>query len=276
MKTKYNSTILFLLIIMFMISACQGVKTTASSTNTDAQNPISSESKNEITKPTAEPKTYTDPDDIKIMLEELKHVRQDQWLAHPGWWQEQKVPQSQSGNLHGAAWEWWFQFSDSQSCPQTLQIIYQEDGQVLETSVLIDENKLPTESQNSVPLDEENDVILVKVPNQSCPALYEMTLDHMEEMLDASNRKTIESAEAVIQDGYLTITLNQKEDTYRQVLTVTIDLTTGFITGEKDQLYVMDRDEPEGELEYSYLYQYYDQLPQEIQNKFNQAFAKLP
>ncbi|MGV8025477.1 MAG: hypothetical protein AB2L18_02840 [Anaerolineaceae bacterium] len=272
MKTKYNNAALFLLISITMLSACQGAKAAANLENTEAQNQVNSDNQDETGETATVQKTYSDPDDIKLMLEELKQVRTEQWLAQPGWWQEQKVLKSQSGNLHGAGGEWWFQFSDSQSCPQTLQIIYQEDGQVLETSVLISESRLPTESSNSRASDEENEVLLVKVPDQSCPALFEMTLDQIEVILDDS---TLESAEAVILDGYLTITLHQKNDTYGPVLTVTIDLITGFITNEKNQLYIRDNSEPEGEVEYSYLYQYYDQLPQEIQNKFNQAFAKL-
>ncbi len=272
MKTKYNIAVLLLLISITMISACQEAKTAATVENTQAQNQVNSDNQNKTGETATVQKTYSDPDDIKIMLEELKRVRTEQWLAHPGWWHEQKVLQSQSGNLYGAAGEWWFQFSDSTSCPQIMQIVYQEDGQVLETSVLISESKLPLEIPNTGTSGEENDVILVKVPDQSCPALLELTLDHAEQML---KDRTLESAEAVIQDGYLTITLNQKGDTYRQILTVTIDLTTGFITNEKNQLYIRDNSEPEGEIEYGYTYQYFEQLPVEIQDKFNQALAKL-
>jgi hypothetical protein len=272
MKIKLKSTALFLLISVLILSACQGAKTTETNPNTEVQNQAHTEEQGKPEKTTTEPTIYTDPDDIKIMLTELARVRQDQWLAHPGWWQEQRVIQSQSGNLHGAGGEWWFQFNDPQSCPQTLQIIYQDDGQILESSVLIRESELPTKLVKSETSDEENDILLVKVPDQSCPALFEITLDHVEEMLVAS---TLESAKAVIQNGYLTITLNQKDDPYGQVLIVTIDLKTGFITGEKNQLYIMKNEKPEGEVTYNYLYQYYDQLPLEIQSKFDQAFAEL-
>ncbi|HAF60761.1 MAG TPA: hypothetical protein DCK95_00355, partial [Anaerolineaceae bacterium] len=66
---------------------------------------------------------------------------------------------------------------------------------------------------------------------------------------------------------------DQKDDPYRQLLTVTIDLTTGFITGEKNQLYVRDESEPEGELEYSYTYESFDELPADIQDKFDQVLG---
>jgi hypothetical protein len=264
MKRKLNTASLCMLIILLSFSACQGMKTTASDQNSSgSQNGGESE----------EPQVYTEPDDIKIMLDELERLRWEQWLAQPGWWHEQKVIQSQSGNLHGTSAEWWFQHSDAATCPMILQIIYQEDGQVLETSVLISESKIPTVSQNVGASGAENGVLLVKIPDQSCPQLLESSLEHIKQMLNDST--TLKSAQAVIQDGALTITLSQEEEPYRQEITVTIDTASGFITYEKVQLYVNNRENPEGEIEYNYLHQHYDELPSEIQNQLDQGLAKL-
>ena len=273
MKTK-NSFVTFAVLMLLgitMLSACQEDNGVSNSTNSEDRALVNSQSESEVDNTAAAEQTYTDPDDIGIMLEELKRVRENVWLANQSWWRGQKVLQHQSGNLYGVESEWWFQFRNLQTCPQIMQIIYQEDGQVLETSLLISESNLPAEEKTLNTSYQKNSILLVKVPDQSCPAILDQTLQHVEQMLNASG---LESVEAVIQDGYLTITLDQKDDPYRQVLTVTIDLTTGFITGEKNQLYVRDESEPEGELEYSYTYQSFDELPADIQDKFDQTIGR--
>jgi hypothetical protein len=125
MKTRINiiSSLLLLLLCISMFSACQGENAIAEQTGADNQI--------DPGETAAEQKTYSDPQDITTMLQELERIRMEQWLAQPGWWHAQKVFKDQSGNLHGTGGEeWWFQFSDAQTCPQTLQTIFQEDGQV--------------------------------------------------------------------------------------------------------------------------------------------------
>lgn len=274
-KTFVTFAVLMLLGIT-MLSACQEDNGVSNSTNPEDAALVNSQSESKVDNSAAVEQTYSDPDDISIMLDELKRVRENQWLANQGWWHGQKVLQHQSGNLHGIESEWWFQFSDLQTCPQIMQIIYQENGQVLETSLLISESSLPSEEKTLNTSYQENSILLVKVPDQSCPAILDQTFQHVEQMLNttASGERGLEFVEAIIQDGYLTITLDQKDDPYRQVLTVTIDLTTGFITGEKNQLYVRDEGEPEGELEYSYTYESFEELPADIQDKFDQVLGK--
>ena len=275
MKTT-DTFVTFAVLMMLgitMLSECQGDNSVSNTTDPGDRALVNSQSENEVDDTAAVEQTYTDPDDIRIMLEELKRVRENEWLANQGWWHGQKVLQHQSGNLHGAEGEWWFQFSDPQTCPQIMQIIYQEDGQIMETSILISESNLPAKGIASNSFNKESTILFVKVPDQSCPAILDQTLQHAEQMLNNSDEKALEFVEAVIQDGYLTITLDQKDDPYRQILTVTIDLTTGFITGEKNQLYVRDEVEPEGELEYSYIYESFDELPADIQDKFDQVLG---
>lgn len=55
---------------------------------------------------------------------------------------------------------------------------------------------------------------------------------------------------------------------------MTIDLTTGFLAGAKNQIYITDENKLEGEVEYRYTYEIVDQLPVEIEDQFNQAFAE--
>lgn len=275
MKTRINiiSSLLLLLLCISMLSACQGENTTGDLNNTETREQTNSDNQNDLDETAAVQKTYSDPQDITTMLQELERIRTEQWLAQPGWWHAQKVFKDQSGNLHGTGGEeWWFQFSDAQTCPQILQTIFQEDGQVLETNLLISESNLPTEAQNAEPAAEEQAVKLVIVPDQSCPPILDLTLEHAAQLL---NDPGLQSAQAVIQDGYLTITLDQKDDVYGQVLTVTIDLITGFLTDEKYQMYVADNQKPESEIEYGYSYQYYEQLPPEIQSQFDQVLSNL-
>jgi len=255
-----------------MLSACQGKNTTGDLNNTETSEQTDSDNQNDLDETAAVQKTYSDPQDINTMLQELERIRTEQWLAQPGWWHAQKVLKDQSGNLHGVGGEWWFQFSDAQTCPQILQTIFQEDGQVLENNLLISESDLPAEALNVESASGEKAIKLVIVPDQSCPPILDLTLEHAAQLLNDSR---LQSAQAVIQDGYLTITLDQKEDVYRQVLTVTIDLITGFLTNEKYQLYVADNQKPEGETEYSYSYQYYEQLPPEVQSQFDQVLSGL-
>ena len=275
MKTRTNiiSSLLLLLLCISMLSACQGENGAVLQDSSSSQQQNSPNEQEEKSETATEEKIYTDPQDILVMLQELQHVRKEQWLAQPGWWHAQKVLKDQSGNLHGTGGEeWWFQFSDAQTCPQTLQTIFQEDEQVLETNVLISESDLPAQASHAEPAAGEKAIRLVTVPDQSCPPLLDLTLEHATQLL---NDAGLQSAQALIRDGYLTITVDQKSDVYRQVLTVTIDLITGFLTNEKTQLYVADNQMPEGEIEFSYSYQYYEQLPPEIQSQFDQALGNL-
>lgn len=275
MNTKSNivSFLLLTIFICVLVTACQGdtgITDLADDGNLDQ---ASSPNEDEPGEAAMQEQVVTDPEEVRTMLQELKEIRQNQWAANQGWWHGEKVLAHQTGSLHGAAGEWWFQFRDPQTCPQIMQIVYQEDGQVLETSILISESSLSAEEVAPASPNEENPVILVKVPDQSCPNVLGLTLDHVENILNTENR-ALESVEAVVQEGYLLITLRQKDDVIREVLTVTVDLNTGFLASQKNQIYINDEDKLEGAVEYRYTYETYDQLPDEIESQFNLALAR--
>jgi hypothetical protein len=274
MKTKFSivSFLLLISLIFVLAAACQAEKNTSEVT-TNSVDQVSPGSENNQDEPVIIERTYSDPHEILIMLQEMERIRKDHWQAHQGWWHAQKMIKSQSGNLHGAYGEWWFRFNESQSCPEMLQIIYQEDGQVLEASVIIPESSLADEEIPPEPPAQENKVILVKVPDQSCPDLLDLTLNHVEQVLNHPNKNTFESVEAHVRDGYLYITLTQK-DVIQDVLSVTIDLTTGFLAGAENQIYITDENKLEGEVEYRYTYEIVDQLPVEIEDQFKLAFME--
>ncbi len=266
MKIKINKAPIFILLILLILSACQGSK----NKKVD-QNATNSESTTELTETIAEVKVYTDPDDVKIMLDEMGRIRHEQWQTQLGWWDEQKTIQSQSGNFYGINREWWFQYNDAATCPTILQIISQEDGKNLETSLLIDEKAVPEKSKSQDNSNHKNRITLVKLTDQSCSFLMETSLTQIEQLLDSSK---LVSIQATIQNDILTITCSQEDDPYYQETTLRLDTITGFLLYEKDQLYSHNRTYLEGEIEYTYSYQHYDELPQEIQSIVDQGLAQ--
>lgn len=267
MKIKIYKSSIAILLVLFILAACQGVENRAAD-----QDRSNSENKAELVETAIEAKIYTDPDDIRIMIDELERIRHEQWQSGSGWWHEKMAFQNQSGNLYGINREWWFQYGDASPCPIVLQIISQEDGQILETSLLIDENSIADlpESQNIS--DREQKVMLVKLTDQSCPSLMETSLIQTRQMLDSS---TLRSIQATIQGGLLTIIYSQENDPYYQEITLRLDTITGFLLYEKNRLYTHEQTVLEGEIEYSYSYQHYDELPAETQAQFNEGLMEL-
>ncbi len=263
MKIKFKTISILTLLIVLTLSACQGAESTIA-----RQDQIGSDSEGE----TAEAKIYTDLHDIRIMLDELERIRHEQWQSDSGWWHEQKVIQSQSGNFYGINREWWFHYGDASLCPTVLQIIAQEDGQILETSLLIDENSIAALPASQGNTGKEQKVKLVQLTDQSCPSLMEIPLTQARQMLDSS---TLGSIQAVIQDNLLTITYSQENDPYYQEITLRLDTVTGFLLYEKTRLFTHEQTVLEGEIEYSCTYQYYDELPAEIQAQLNEGLMNL-
>lgn len=263
MKTKFKTISILTLLILFALSACQRVESI-----TAEQDQIASDNETEA----VEVKTYTDPHDIRIMLDELEHIRHEQWQTDSGWWHEQMVNQIHSENFYGINREWWFQYNETSPCPIVLQIISQEDGEILETSLLIDENSIASLPASQENIDKEQKVKLVKLSDQSCPSLMEISLTQVRQMLDST---TLRSIQATIQDGLLTITYSQEDNPYYQEITLQLDTVTGFLLYEKNQLYTHEQTVLEGEIEYSYTYQYYDELPAEIQAQLNEGLLEL-
>jgi len=263
MKMKFKTISILTLLILLTLSACHGAESTIAE-----QDQIGSDSEAEA----AEEKIYTDPHDIKIILDELERTRHEQWQSDSGWWHEQMTIQAQSGNLHGINREWWVQYNDTSPCPIVLQIITQEDGEVLETSLLIDENSIAALPASQGNTGKEQKVKLVQLTDQSCPSLMEIPLTQARQMLDSS---TLGSIQAVIQDNLLTITYSQKNDPYYQEITLRLDTVTGFLLYEKTRLFTHEQTVLEGEIEYSCTYQYYDELPAEIQAQLNEGLMNL-
>ena len=266
MKIRINKAPIFILLILLILSACQG-----SISNKIDQNVTNSENTTESTETIAEVKVYTDPDDIKIMLDEMERIRHEQWQSQLGWWDEQKKIQSQSGNFYGINREWWFQYDDASTCPTVLQIISQEDGKNLETSLLIDEKAIPDKPDSRDISKNKNTITLVKLTDQSCSFPMEIALIQIEQLFDSPK---LASIQATIQNDILTITYSQEDDPYYQETTLRLDTITGFLLYEKDQLYTHEQTVLEGEIEYTYSYQHYDELPQEIQSMVDQGLAQ--
>lgn len=274
MKKKYGIVSFLLLITLFggSAAACQGrAKTAGMTANSIGQ--VSTNDGNESDEPSFKDQTFTDPGDVTIMLQEMARIRRNEWTQNEGWWHGQKKIANQSGNVHGVEGEWWFRFKESRSCPEMMQIIYQEDGQVQEASIMIPESSLQ-EAKNPSELPGKTEQIdWVKVPDESCPDLLNLTLNHVEQVLKNSDEGTFGSVEANIRDGYLLITLTQK-DVIVDVLTITIDLETGMLTGEKNQIFITNQNKLEGEVEYRYDYEKVDHLPMDIESQFNLAIGQ--
>ncbi len=274
MRKKYGIVSFLLLVTLFggSAEACQGGANTAGMTaDSTGQVSINDESKSD--EPSFKDQIFTDPRDVTIMLQEMARIRKNVWTQNESWWHGQKKIESQSGNLHGAAGEWWFRFKEMQSCPEMMQIIYQEDGQVQEASIMIPESSLKEAKNPSEMPGIPEQIDWVKVPDESCPDLLNLTLNHVEQVLKNSDEGTFESVEANIRDGYLLITLTQK-DFIVDELTITIDLETGMLTGEKNQIFIPDQNKLEGEVEYRYDYEKVDHLPMDIENQFNPAIGQ--
>ena len=274
MNTKMSIAPILLLMIFLSVltAACQPSSEFARTEKPD-EGVSGSESKPDDV--AVQEQTFTDPEDVKMMLEELKRVRHERWTANTGWWHSEKTIQHQSGNLHGTAGEWWFRFSNSPSCPQIMQIIIQEDGQILETSILSSESDWP--AQETLPDSSQGEVqtTVVKVSEQSCPDILDSAFNHIEALLDHSDSETFESVEAQTRDGFLFITISQKDGFLLQVSTVAIDLKTGFLVEEKFQFSTGAEQKSEGVIEYLYSYETYDQLPSEVEETFNSAFSQV-
>ena len=217
-------------------------------------------------------KVYSDPQDLLLMLREMEKVRDTRWQSQTGWWHGQKKEISRLGDLHGINAEWWFRFDGVQPCPEMVQTIYAEDGELLESNLLIRASALPAAGSSRPPTYEEGQLKLVRLPDQTCPDLLNSTLDRVENMLSGSNRNTLGSSEAVIREGSLFITVNWTGP-IREMLNVTIDLDNGFIVEETRRIFSLDDSGLLGEITYQYRFDYHDQLPPEIQDQMDRALS---
>ena len=215
-------------------------------------------------------KVYSDPDDLLLMLREMEKVRDNRWQSQTGWWHGQKTIISRLGDSYGVNTEWWFRFDGVQRCPELMQSIYTEDGQLVESNLLIRANALQSVGDARQLSQEEGQPRLVKLPDQTCPDLLNQTLDRIEKMLGEPNRNTLESTEAIIREGSLFITVI-RSGPIREMVNVIIDLDNGFIVEETERIYSLDDSGLLGEVTYQYHFDYFDQLPPEIRDQFVRA-----
>lgn len=215
-------------------------------------------------------KVYSDPQDLLLMLREMEKVRNNRWQLQTGWWHGQKTIVSRLGDLHGVNADWWFRFDGVQPCPELMQTIYAEDGQLLESNLLIRASALQTSDDGGQSSLELGQPRLVKLPNQTCPDLLNQTLDRVENMLSTSTRNTLESSEAIIREGSLFITV-MRSGPIREMVNVIIDLDNGFIMEETERIYCLDDTGLLGEVTYQYQFAYYDRLPPEIQDRMDRT-----
>ena len=215
-------------------------------------------------------KVYSDPDDLLLMLREMEKVRNNRWRSQSGWWHGQKTIISRLGALHGVNMEWWFRFDGMQPCPELLQIIYEENGQLVESNLLIRASELQVADSAGQPSYQEGQPRLVKLPDQACPDLLNQTLDRVENILRDPDLNKLESTEAIIREGSLFITVGQTGSIHEMV-NVVINLDNGFIMEETEQIYSLDDSGLLGEVTYQYQFDYFDQLPTEIRDQFERA-----
>jgi len=174
------------------------------------------------------------------------------------------------GDLHGVETDRWFRFDGTQSCPELMQTIYSEEGQLVESNLLIRASALQAFDDASQSSQEEGQPKLVKLPNQTCPDLLNQTLDRVENMLSTSTRNTLESSKAIIREGSLFITV-MRSGPIREMVNVIIDLDNGFIVEETERIYCLDDTGLLGEVTYQYHFAYYDRLPPEIQDRMDRT-----
>ena len=215
-------------------------------------------------------KVYSDPEDLLLMLREMEKVRDTRWQSQTGWWHGEKKVISRLGDLHGINTEWWFRFDGVQPCPEMVQTIYAEDGELLESNLLIRASALPAAGSSRPPTYEEDQLKLVQLPDQTCPDLLNSTLDRVENMLSGPNRNTLISSEAVIREGSLFITVNWTGPIHEMV-NVIIDLDNGFIVEETNRIYSLNDSGLLGEATYQYHFDYFDQLPPEIRDRLDRV-----
>ena len=205
-------------------------------------------------------KVYSDPDDLLLILREMEKVRNNRWQSQTGWWHGQKKIISRLGDLHGVNADWWFRFDGGQSCPELMQTIYAEDGQLVESNLLIRASALRTADDSRQSSLEKSQPRLGKLPDQAFPNLLNQTLERIENMLSGSGRTTLESSEAIIREGSLFITV-MRVGPIHEMLNVIIDLDSGFIVEETERIYSLDENGLLGEITYQYQYDYSEQLP---------------
>ena len=213
-------------------------------------------------------KVDNDPDDLLLMLHEMEKVRNNRWQSQTGWWHGQKKITSRLGDLHGVNTDWWFRFDGVQPCPELMQSIYTEDGQLLESNLLIHASALQTTGDGRQSSLDKCQPRLVKLPEQTCPDLLNQTLDRLENMLGEPNLNTLESTEAIIREGCLFITV-MRSGPVREMVNVIIDLANGFIVEETERIYSLDDTGLLSEVTYQYHFDYFDQLPPEIRDCFD-------
>jgi hypothetical protein len=218
--------------------------------------------------------TTTDPQQIVDLLMELNARRMEQINAREGWRHIVKTQREQSGNLQGMPMAWWVNYNRGQTCPELMQIAYDQQGNALETNILLlKDGPLSKTIQPVAPAkDFSGNVILLD--EQSCTGSPQTGYEQILAYLQDPNPNVLKSVEAAVDEEQLIVSMTLKFS-IDQVTTTTFDIASGNVVLEKTQIYRQTDGASEGETEYEFIYEDYDTLPDEMALLFSQALGSL-
>jgi hypothetical protein len=232
-----------------------------------------------ITKPaestqTAQPvKRITDPQQITSILVDLQSKRTASYLAGNGWRHVIREIIKSSGDLHGTAMEWWIHHSQKTTCPEVMQTIIGEDGQASEVNLLLPEDSLLADEIQPDATAGSPKTKFARVNNQSCSGFPELQLEAINNILADPNPNLNQTISADLSENKLILTAAW-DDSVRQVTTLTIDRSTGFLTQETIEISNLMDGKFIGSLDSRYTYESADPLPQSVQGEFARALAE--
>jgi hypothetical protein len=218
--------------------------------------------------------TMTDTQQIVDLLVKLNARRIEQINAREGWQHIVKSQKSQSGNLQGMPMAWWVNDNQGQTCPELMQIAYDQQGNVLETNVLLLKDGPLSKTIQPVAPPEDFPIKVILMDEQSCAGSPQTGYEQILAYLQDPNPNILKSVEAVVEGEQLIVSMTLKFS-IDQVTTITFDIASGNVVLEKTQIYRQTDGALEGETEYEFTYEDYDTLPDETAALFAQALGSL-
>jgi hypothetical protein len=218
--------------------------------------------------------TTTDPQRIVDWLTKLNEKRMEQINAREGWRHIVKTQREQSGNLQGMPMEWWVNDNRGQTCPELMQIAYDQQGNVIETNILLLKDGPLSKTIQPVAPPEDFPIKVILMDEQSCAGNPQTGYKQILAYLRDPNPNVLKSVEAYIEGEQLVISMTLKFS-INQVTTTTFDIATGHVVLEKTEIYQQTDGALEGETEYELIYEDYNTLPDEIVFLFAQALGSL-
>jgi hypothetical protein len=218
--------------------------------------------------------TMTDPQQIVDLLTKLNEKRMEQINAREGWRHIVKTQRERSGNLRGMPMEWWVNDNRGQTCSELMQIVYDQQGNVLETDILLLKDGPLSKTIQPVAPPEDFHIKVILMDEQSCAGSPQTGYEQILAYLRDPNPNVLKSVEAVVEGEQLVVSMTLKFS-INQVTTTTFDIATGHVVLEKTQIYRQTDGALEGETEYELIYEDYDALPDETASLFAQALGSL-